>query len=173
MNDLKIDYYNIDENNNILIPKNNFIPIKNKQFVFIIPSYNNADYYKKSLDSVINQTYKNWKIIYVDDCSTDNTYNLVNEYIKENNLKDKFMLIKNKTNMKQAYSRYQCYKYCDDNDIICFLDGDDWLYDNFVLEKLSKEYDSDIMITYGSYCKYENDKLGSLIKALKYRDTSY
>ena len=167
---LKIDHYNIDENNNILVPKNKFIPIKNKQFVFIIPSYNNADYYKKNLDSVINQTYKNWKIIYVDDCSTDNTHNLVNEYIKENNLKDKFMLIKNKTNMKQAYSRYQCYKYCNDNDIICFLDGDDWLYDNFVLDKLNKEYNSDIMITYGSYCKYENNKLGSLIKANKYRD---
>jgi len=167
---IKINYFNLILNKMIKIPKYNFIPIKNKNFIFIIASYNNENYYKKNLDSVVNQTYKNWKIIYVDDCSSDDTNNLVNEYIKINNLKDKFMLIRNKINMKQAYSRYQCYKYCDDNDIICFLDGDDWLYDDFVLEKLNNEYNNDIMITYGSYCKFEDNILGPVIKASKYRN---
>ena len=166
---IKIDYFNLNLNKMIKIPKYNFVPIKNKNFIFIIASYNNENYYKKNLDSVVNQTYKNWKIIYVDDCSSDNTNNLVNEYIKNNKLENKFMLIRNKTNMKQAYSRYQCYKYCDDNDVICFLDGDDWLYDDFVLEKLNNEYNNDIMITYGSYCKFEDNNLGPVIKASKYK----
>ena len=54
--------------------------MKNHNFVFIIPSYNNEKYYKKNLDSVINQTYKNWRIIYIDDASTDNTFELVKKY---------------------------------------------------------------------------------------------
>ena len=32
-------------------------------------------------------------------------------------------------NMKQAYNRFHAYKLCNDYEIICFLDGDDWLYD--------------------------------------------
>ena len=168
-NKMKISYYNLNENkfNNY---KLDFIPIENKTFVFIIASYNNEAYYLKNLNSVLNQTYKNWKIIYIDDCSTDQTYNLVNSFVEEHDLKNKFNLIKNTKNMKQAYSRYQCYKYCDDQDIICFLDGDDWLYDNYVLEKLNNEYNEDIKITYGSYYKFENNKLTNFVKAVKYKD---
>ena len=170
LKDIKIDHYNLDEKKLVKFNKEKFNPPKNKKFVFIIASFNNEPYYLKNLNSVINQTYKNWKVIYIDDCSTDNTLKLVNSYIQNNNLKDKFTLISNQTNMKQAYSRYQCYKYCDDEDIICFLDGDDWLYDNYVLEKLNKEYDNDILITYGSYYNFENNKLGKLVKANKYKN---
>ena len=59
---------------------------KDKTFVFIISSYNNSQYIKKNLDSILNQTYKLWRIIYIDDHSTDETFNLVNNYIKTNNL---------------------------------------------------------------------------------------
>ena len=72
--------------------------------------------------------------------------------------------------MKQGYSRYKAYPYCDDDEIICFLDGDDWLYDNKVLEKLNEEYQFDIKLTYGSYYNYENDKLNSFIKSNKYNN---
>jgi glycosyltransferase involved in cell wall biosynthesis len=97
---------------------------------------------------------------------------MCNDEFKDNKLDDKFMLIKNDKNMKQAYSRYQCYKYCNDDDIICFLDGDDWLYDKYVLEKLNKEYDDDIMITYGTYCNFEDVKLVSIRKPPKYKSRS-
>ena len=69
-----------------------------KNFVFVIPSYNNQDYYKKNLDSVINQTYKNWHIIYIDDASTDNTNTLVREYVKQNNISDKVTIVTNEKN---------------------------------------------------------------------------
>ena len=140
----------------------------NKTFIFVIPSFNNEKYFKKNLDSVLSQKYKLWRVVYIDDCSTDNTYNLVSNYIKTNNLQNKFILLKNDINMKQAYSRYRAYKYCDDDEIICFLDGDDWLYDNNVLDRLNKEYQDDIKLTYGSYYKYENQKYSKLIKAKSY-----
>ena len=141
-----------------------------KAFVFIIASYNNESYYKKNLDSILKQTYKLWRIIYIDDYSTDNTYNLVNNYRKINQLENNFILLKNKQNMKQAYSRYQAYKYCDDDEVICFLDGDDWLYDNKVLENLNREYQNDIKLTYGSYYKYENNENKTFVKSKPYEE---
>ena len=39
----------------------------------IMPSYNTASYIAESIESVLNQTYPNWELIIVDDCSTDNT----------------------------------------------------------------------------------------------------
>ena len=46
----------------------------------IMPSYNTAQYIGKSIQSVIDQTYKNWELIIVDDLSSDNTKNIVLSY---------------------------------------------------------------------------------------------
>ena len=46
----------------------------------IIPTFNRAQFLKKSIDSVINQTYKNFEIIIIDDGSTDGTKNIINSY---------------------------------------------------------------------------------------------
>ena len=145
---------------------------KNKAFVFIISSYNNEEYVFKNLESVRKQTYKLWRVIYIDDASTDNTYQKVKDYFVNHNMSKKLILMKNLKNMKQAYCRYCAYEYCQDDEIICFLDGDDWLYDEGVLDILNKEYQKDILLTYGSYYKYENDKLTDFIKYDNYtKDT--
>ena len=44
----------------------------------IMPSWNTGRYIAESIQSVINQTYQNWELIIVDDCSTDNTNDVVN-----------------------------------------------------------------------------------------------
>ena len=46
----------------------------------IMPAYNTEKYIAMSVDSVINQTYTNWEIVIVDDCSTDNTFEIASEY---------------------------------------------------------------------------------------------
>ena len=130
---------------------------RNHAFVFIITSYNNASWYKRNLDSVINQSYTNWRIVYVDDASTDNTRILVITYLKIHGLSNKCTLIKHEKNYKQGYARYVAFQQCNDNEICCLLDGDDWLYDNTVLEKLNQFYnDNQVSITYGKYMMYEN-----------------
>jgi len=150
----------------------NIVPIvekinKNKEFVFIIPSYNNESNYLKNLNSVLNQTYQNWRIVYVDDCSTDKTYDLVSKYIIEKNVENKVKLLKNDKNMGPAYSRNVAFKECKDDEICCLLDGDDWLYDSNVLEKLNRLYlDNDLLVSYGGTYKYENGKLNSREKTI-------
>ena len=59
----------------------------------IMPSYNTGKFIKETINSVLNQTYNNWELIIVDDCSTDDTEEIVNA-IKDNRIK----FLKNSTN---------------------------------------------------------------------------
>ena len=46
----------------------------------IIPNYNHAKFLKQRIDTVINQTYRDFEIIIIDDCSTDNSREIIEEY---------------------------------------------------------------------------------------------
>ncbi|WP_052825779.1 glycosyltransferase family 2 protein [Neotamlana nanhaiensis] len=63
-----------------------------------IMSYNNAEFIVEAIDSVIKQTYKNWELFIVDDCSKDNTYELVKPYLKDSNVN----FVKHEVNKGQA-----------------------------------------------------------------------
>jgi glycosyltransferase involved in cell wall biosynthesis len=121
------------------------------RFIIVTPSYNNSEWVEYNLASVLNQTYENWALVYVDDCSTDDTYEKVSEILKDN---PKCKVIKNETNKGAAYNyiEYIRYFFPEDNDIIVHLDGDDWLYDENVLEKLNALYnEEDYWMTYGKF----------------------
>ena len=47
------------------------------KFIYIVPSYNNKDWYKLNINSMISQKHTNWHMIYIDDCSDDGTFDLV------------------------------------------------------------------------------------------------
>jgi glycosyltransferase involved in cell wall biosynthesis len=126
-------------------------------FVFIIPSYNNADWYKHNIKSISNQNLTNWRAIYVDDASTDNTLKLVQEYVNHLGLSKKFSYIQNPRQLGPAGSRYQAYSQTNENEICCMLDGDDWLYGTNVLDILSHYYLAGYNCTYGSYYLYTEE----------------
>ena len=56
----------------------------NIKFSIVVPAYNIQDYIKKCLDSILNQTYKNYEIIVVNDGSKDNTKSIIEEYKSDN-----------------------------------------------------------------------------------------
>ena len=129
-------------------------------FVFIIPSYNNQQWYYKNLYSIINQTYKKWRVIYINDHSTDNTDLLVKKFIEKYSLKDKIIYIKNIKRMFQAYSRYIAYQRVYDYEYCIFLDGDDWLYNNNVLERLNIFLTTNnLLCSYGTYKIFSKNRL--------------
>jgi len=130
-------------------------------FVFIIPSYNNEKWISKNLGSIFEQTYKKWRIIYVNDCSTDDTHNsfikLTTEISSE--YPNKITYINNTKKYGQSFNRYCAYNMCDDNEICIMLDGDDWLSSKYVLSYLNKFmvfYDVDM--TYGRFEVFLNGK---------------
>lgn len=130
-------------------------------FVIIIPSYNNKDWYKQNLNSVFNQTYKNYRVIYIDDHSPDNTGNLVEDYLKKIDPKNKVNLIKNRERKLALYNIYDSIHSCEPTEIILCLDGDDWLAHDNVLMNLNNIYkDKNIWLTYGQYLDYPSNILG-------------
>ena len=89
----------------------------------IIPVYNVEKYLRECLDSVINQTYKNLEIICVNDCSTDSSPEILEEYAK----KDRRIIIKkNPKNIGLGLTRNEGIKIASGEYIHC-LDSDDWL----------------------------------------------
>lgn len=138
----------------------------NFNFVFIIPSYNNKDWYKNNIKSISKQVYNNWRAIYVDDHSTDHTLDLVRQYVKEIGLSKKFTYIRNTGKLGPAGSRYQAYTRTFDHEICCMLDGDDWLYGDDVLNTLNTQYKAGYNCTYGRYINTKNVQ----IKKIPWRD---
>lgn len=95
----------------------------------IMPSWNTANYIAKSIQSVVAQTYDNWELIIVDDCSTDNTDEVVAGF---NDVRIKYL--KNTQNSGAALTRNRALREAD-GEWIAFLDSDDiWLP-----EKLEKQ----------------------------------
>ena len=52
----------------------------NELVSIIMPSYNTGKYIAESIQSIIEQTYKNWELLIIDDCSTDNTDDVVSQF---------------------------------------------------------------------------------------------
>jgi hypothetical protein len=158
----------------------NFHPTTNKNFVVIIASYNNKDWYKRNLDSVFMQQYDNYHVIYVDDCSPDGTGNLVEQYIKETHQEDRVTLIKNTRRMGAMANFYNAIHLCDGKSIVVQLDGDDWFAHDRVLDLLNKVYaDPNVWLTYGQFERYPSGERGTckdipshIIKHNKFRSYS-
>ena len=152
-----------------------------KNFVIIIPSYNNSEWYRKNLDSLCTQTYTQWRAIYIDDNSPDGTGELVAAYLENNPLKDKFTLIQNTSRKWALANHWTAIKLCAPHEIIVHLDGDDWLADPSVLEYLNGIYqDPEIWLTYGQFINWPTKVLGynkptpaHIIKNNSFRDIEW
>jgi len=87
----------------------------------IIPTYNCGEFIEETLNSVINQSYKNWEAIVIDDCSIDNTKTLVTKYTLQDSRIKYYRL---KENRGAAFARNTGIKMAEGG-FIAFLDSDD------------------------------------------------
>ena len=110
----------------------------------IMPSYNTAEYIADSIKSVLKQTYENWELIIVDDCSTDGTDEVVKKFSDK-----RIRYYKNKKNSGAAVSRNRALKLAQGR-WIAFLDSDD-LWSSKKLET-----QIDFMKFNGYYFSYTN-----------------
>jgi glycosyltransferase involved in cell wall biosynthesis len=150
------------------------------KFVIVIPSYNNIKYCRKNLLSALNQDYLNFRIIYTDDCSTDGTVEEAEKIITEFDYTNRVTLVRNQNRLKAMANSYNMAHSCQDDEIVVFLDGDDWLYDTNVLNRLNEEYNKDIWLTYGQYIAFSNNSIGcsqriseSIIRSNNFRRTKW
>lgn len=115
--------------------------------------WNVENYIEKCIDSVMNQEFKDFKMFLIDDISNDNTLNIIKEKIKDDS---RFILIENKEKkykLKNIDDLLMDENLFDDEDIVVELDGDDWLYNNNVLNIIDEKYNTNknLWITNGSF----------------------
>ncbi|WP_020003322.1 glycosyltransferase family 2 protein [Brachyspira innocens] len=115
----------------------------------IIPVYNSEKYLEKCLDSVVNQTLKEIEIICIDDCSSDNSYSILEKYREKDN---RIIIIKNKTNQGIGKNRNIGIKNAS-GEYLAFIDNDDFYSNNFLYDLFytAKKYDSDICYTHSIF----------------------
>lgn len=144
-----IDKFNIDE----IFKKTSKKDIK---FSIIVPNYNNADWIDKTIESVINQTYNNWEMYIIDDMSTDNSIEVINKYSDT-----RITLIENEIKLYNGGSRNVGIlktKKSNPDGYLLFIDSDDWLSNNKVLENLNNFIDDEDLITL-QYEYYINNEI--------------
>lgn len=116
-----------------------------KELSIIIPCYNVENYIEDCLNSIKKQlTNFTYEIIIIDDKSTDNSLDVINNYIKKNKMNIKLLI--NEENYGAGYSRNRAIKEAKYN-YISFIDADDYLDDNFYDEMfLNLKDDIDVVV---------------------------
>ena len=108
--------------------------MNNPLFSILIAQYNNGKYLSEAIESIKSQTYTNWEIIIVDDCSTDNSKELYKQY--END--EKIKIYYNDENKGCGYTKRRCTELAS-GELCGFLDPDDTLTDD-ALEVMTQEH---------------------------------
>ena len=136
------------------------------KFSIIIPSYNAERWIVKCLESVLNQTYKNFEIILVDDMSSDNTVALAKKILKRPH-----KIIQLKSKRLNGGTRNEGINHAS-GDYIINIDSDDWLYCDKVLEELKDfiEENNNPDVVYTNFAMINNNSVEKVYLSV-YDDT--
>lgn len=134
------------------------------RFVVISTCYNKDMWVEINVNSVKQQSYRNFKAYYGYDKSTDNTLKYLMKATEDD---DRFTIIYNPSpgcflnNFMHVYTHLKTNNLINPEDIIVEIDGDDWLLHCFVFQYLNQVYqDPNIWMTYGQYIHYPSGELG-------------
>lgn len=124
-----------------------------------MPAYNSALTIKESIDSVLKQSYQNFELIIIDDCSSDNTVKIVKDVLLIDN---RIKLIQHTINQGAAAARNAGLDYAS-GDLVAFLDSDDkWIENKLeIQQEIFKNHDVDIV--YSAYYRFNDTDLKKLV----------
>lgn len=128
----------------------------------ITPSFNSSNFIKKTIESVINQSYNNWELIIVDDCSSDDSCLIINNFVQ---VDPRIKLIKLEENSGAAVARNMGIEAANGR-FIAFLDSDDTWLPEKLSEQVSFMLKNDYILTYTQY--QQVDENGNLLKLLNF-----
>ena len=114
----------------------------------IIPNYNHAAYLKQRIDSVFNQTYTDFEVIILDDCSTDNSIEIIEQYRNNNKVSH---IIYNEINSGNTFKQWDKGIQLAKGEYIWIAESDDWCENNF-LETIAGSLEKDKKTVFG-YCQ--------------------
>lgn len=126
-----------------------------KKISVIVPNYNSGKHIKKCIEALLEQEYPIAEIIIIDDCSTDKSNEIIQEFVNKHN---NIMYIKNPTNRGVSFSRNQGINVSN-SEYLMFCDADDW-YEKNATKKLIEcleKYKADFVCA-GYYITYSDNK---------------
>ena len=113
----------------------------------ITPMYNCEKFISETIESVLNQTYTNWEMIIIDDCSTDKSKQIVKQYIERDK---RIRLIALNENSGAAVARNKGIEVSSGR-FIAFLDGDDLWEPNKLEKQIQFMTEKNIGFSFTSY----------------------
>lgn len=116
----------------------------------IMPSYNTASFISETVKSVLAQTYENWELIIVDDCSSDNTDETVSQFLSDSRIH----YFKNEKNSGAAVSRNRALREAKGK-WIAFLDSDDLWTPDKLQKQLSFMKENGYHFSYTNYIEID------------------
>ena len=134
-----------------------------RKLAVLLPTFNSAPYLKESIDSILDQTFPHFHLYIYDDCSTDETVNVVRSY-KD----DRIFYLKNEQNLGISRTLNKGFDNLLDNyQFIARMDADDWCYPKrFETQLKMFEEDEDLMM-----CGTQGYWSGNFEKLPKLADT--
>ena len=150
------------------------------RFKIVVPSYNSFPWIERTLRSIESQIHDNFDVVVVDDASTDPQHSqVIKEFCDRNN----WIYVAREQNGGPLAGLIDgiAAHTCTDEDVIVVVDGDDWLANEWVLQKVDNAYSSsDALFTYGQYLNYRAGTIGhcgppkpKTIRKLRYREKSW
>ena len=137
--------------------------------IIVSPFWNSPELTKKCIESLKSQYYTSFKAYFIDDISTDNSYDVAKKTIGDDN---RFVLIKNTIKKHKTKNFIDIIRDNNDirwDDVIVELDGDDRLSDNFVLGRINKVFMDENIWVCGSKWKDQHGRLGNYGKPKPHR----
>src|SRR5690606_30251642 len=127
----------------------------------ITPSYNSAQYIVRTIDSILAQTYRNWELLVIDDCSTDNSRDVIQKYMDNDS---RIRLISLNENSGAAVARNTGIRNASGR-FIAFLDSDDTWHPEKLDKQINFMLSNHYPFTFTNYCKVNEN--GNFIKDVK------
>ncbi len=135
--------------------------IESKPFVFAIYSYQQAAWCQRALRSIFEQEYDNFRVIFFDDGSSDDTFEKVQAFALENNQEHRIILIRNEERLGPVACLYRAVDQSLDEEIVLPMDGKNWLLHEQVLRRLNAVYQNpDVWFTVMNPMQYPTYAMG-------------
>lgn len=119
----------------------------------IVPVYNPGSYFRHCIDSLLNQTLKDIEIIFVDDCSTDDSVRIIEEAAERD---DRITLIKSNENTGSGIARNKGIEIAK-GEYLCFVDSDDYIADDFLELLYNKAHKNKLDLVKGTIIYVKKD----------------
>jgi len=155
-------------------PKSSFSPSQytliNRPFTIAVVGRNNGATIEKTLTSIFSQNYDNFRLIYIDDASSDGSRDLARDVINQTDKLVNVTFVQNEEELGKLANIFRAVEACENEEIVVVLDGEDWLAHEWVLQRLNAYYaHPDLWLACGSFMDYPTFQKGSNLEFRNFR----